>query len=257
MKQLLALGALTASLLFTAACNEPVAPAPSPPPAPPGHLTTTPVPRTEPWWTERQALLNERAAAGSVELVFIGDSITQGWEGAGKNVWSESYGDRAAINLGIGGDRTQHVLWRLEHGNLPDGLSPKLAVVMIGTNNSGSNTPRKIEDGVTAIARRLWIELPETQILVLAIFPRGAGPDDPLRKVNGATNALLGKLPGLFDDGRVHLLDIGTEFLAADGTLSQEIMPDLLHLSPEGYRIWARAIEPVVAELLRDEARSF
>jgi beta-glucosidase len=208
-----------------------------------------PVPR-EGNWMRRHESFNERVKQGRVDLIFIGDSITQGWEGAGKNVWAEFYGHRNAVNLGIGGDRTQHVLWRLDHGNI-DGISPKLAVLMIGTNNSGSNTPEQIAEGVKAIVEKLRAKLPATKILVLAIFPRGETKDDPRRKVNEAANALIQKLA---DDQWVFYLDIGPKFLAPDGTLSREVMPDLLHLNEKSYRIWAEAIEPTVKRLMGESS---
>ncbi|MFM7817899.1 MAG: GDSL-type esterase/lipase family protein, partial [Verrucomicrobiota bacterium] len=140
-----------------------------------GHSAVEPVPRGEEWWKQRQQTLNQRAAdAGEkAEILFIGDSITQGWENEGKEVWARHFGPRNAVNLGIGGDRTQHVLWRLENGNLK-GVKPKAAVVMIGTNNSNGedNTPEQIVDGVRAIVEKLRTKLPETQVLLVAIFPR-------------------------------------------------------------------------------------
>ncbi|WP_164100546.1 platelet-activating factor acetylhydrolase IB subunit [Candidatus Laterigemmans baculatus] len=211
----------------------------------PAHDAVTPVPRGGSWMTRHEAM-NKRVAQGNVDLVFIGDSITQGWEGNGKQVWEEYYGDRNAVNLGIGGDRTQHVIWRLDNGNL-EGISPDLAVIMIGTNNSRSNKPEEIADGVEQIIEQLKTKTPETEILLLGIFPRGATPEDPLRQVNEKTNQMISK----FADGQqVHYLDIGKEFLGEDGSLSKEIMPDLLHLSPQGYEIWAKSIEPKVKELL-------
>lgn len=209
------------------------------------HDAVRPVPR-EGGWMNRHESMNARVAQGNVDVVFIGDSITQGWEGAGKEVWKEFYGERNAVNLGIGGDRTQHVLWRLENGNLK-GIEPKLAVVMIGTNNANSNKPEEIADGVERIVELLKAKTPKTKILLLAIFPRGATADDRLRQVNQKTNEIISKLG---NDDQVHFLDIGPQFLAADGTLSQEIMPDRLHLSEKGYRIWAESIEPKVKELL-------
>ena len=180
------------------------------------------------------------------ELLMIGDSITQGWEGEGKKVWEEFYGKRNAVNLGIGGDQTQHVLWRLDHGNL-EGIKPKLAVIMIGTNNSSTFPPEGIAAGVRSIVKKLRKITPETKVLVLAIFPRDAKNTDHLRQVVAKTNAILCKI----DNGNtVRFLDIGPKFLEKDGTLTKEIMPDLLHLSPKGYRIWAEAIEPVVAEIV-------
>jgi beta-glucosidase len=195
---------------------------------------------------KRHEGFNERVKKGNVDLIFLGDSITQAWEGGGKGVWEEFYGKRNAVNLGISGDRTQHVLWRLEHGNI-DGISPKLAVLMIGTNNSGTNSPEQIADGVKAIVEKLKAKLPQTKVLILAIFPRGADSGDPRRKVNEGANAIIAKLA---DGKQVHFLDIGKGFLAADGTLSKEVMPDLLHLNEKSYRIWAESIEPKVKELM-------
>jgi beta-glucosidase len=202
------------------------------------HDAVKPVPR-DGGWLKRHESFNERVKQGNVDLLFIGDSITQGWEREGKKVWEKHYAKRNAVNLGIGGDRTQHVLWRLDHGNV-DGISPKLAVLMIGTNNSGNNTPEQIADGVTAIVKKLREKLPETKILVLAIFPRGADAQDGRRQVNQKANALIEKLA---DGKMIEFLDLGPKFLADDGTLSKEIMPDLLHLSERGYEIWAEGIE--------------
>lgn len=211
------------------------------------HDAVKPVPRDIKWMKRHEAM-NARVAQGNVDLVFIGDSITQGWEGAGKEAWNEFYGERNAVNLGIGGDRTQHVIWRLDNGNL-EGITPKLAVIMIGTNNSNSNQPKEIAEGIEVILEQLKSKTPETQVLLLGIFPRGATPDVPQRVVNRETNELIAK----FADGqRVHYLDIGDKFLEDDGTLSKEIMPDLLHLNQKSYRIWAESIEPKVAELLAD-----
>ncbi len=212
------------------------------------HDAIKPVPR-EGGWVARHESFNKRVAEGNVDLLLIGDSITQGWEGAGKDVWAKYYTPRHAVNLGIGGDRTQHVLWRLDNGNIK-GIHPKAAVLMIGTNNSGNNTPEQIAEGITAIVQKLRKDLPETKILLLAIFPRGADKSDSRRQVNEATNKIVSKL----DDGKmVYYLDIGPAFLADDGTLSKEIMPDLLHLSPKGYQIWAEAIEPKLAVLMGEK----
>lgn len=196
------------------------------------------------WWMPRhEQKLKELAEMKTVDLLMIGDSITHGWEKNGKQMWDEYYAKRNAVNLGIGGDRTQHVLWRLQNGNIA-GISPKLAVIMIGTNNSGSNTPEEIAAGIKAIVDLLRSRLPQTKVLILAIFPRGASAEEPRHVVNQKANALVAKL----DDGKmIQYLDIGPKFLT-DGKLTKEIMPDLLHLSPAGYKIWAEAIEPAVAK---------
>lgn len=210
------------------------------------HDAIRPVPR-EGGWMKRHESMNERVAKGNVDIVFIGDSITQGWEGRGKNVWAKFYGERNAVNLGIGGDRTQHVIWRLQNGNLK-GISPKAAVIMIGTNNSGSNSPEQIAEGVTEIVEILRNQTPKTKILILGTFPRGATKDDARRIVNEKSNQIVAKLA---DDSNIHYLDIGSNFLNDDQTLSKEIMPDLLHLSEQGYQIWAESIESALADLLR------
>ena len=117
----------------------------------------------------------------------------------------------------------------------------------IGTNNAGRNTPEEIADGVTAIVRQLQTKTPKTKILLLATFPRGAWPDNSKRQVNEKSNAIVAKLAA---DDNVHYLDIGPKFLGDDGSLSKEIMPDLLHLSEAGYTIWAESIESMVAKLM-------
>lgn len=204
-----------------------------------------PVPR-DGGWMKRHESFNERVKQGHADLLFIGDSITQGWEGAGKGVWEKFYGKRNAVNLGIGGDRTQHVLWRLDNGNV-EGIKPKLAVLMIGTNNSGTNTSEQIAAGVKAIVEKLRTKLPETKVLVLGIFPRGADKTNKNRQVNEGANEII---KGLADDKAVFYLDIGPNFLQDDGTLSKEVMPDLLHLNEKSYTTWAESIEPKVKELL-------
>ena len=208
--------------------------------------TTTPVPREGNWMKRHEAYNQTIKNHQDAQLLFIGDSITDAWSGPGKEAWNKHFAPRKAVNLGIGGDRTQHVLWRLENGNI-DGVKPKAAVVMIGTNNSNGNdhTAEEIADGIKAIVAKLRKELPETKVLLLAIFPRGEKPNPQREK-----NAKASKLASEVADGKmVHYLDIGEKFLEPDSSLSKEIMPDRLHLSQKGYQIWAEAIEPKVAEL--------
>jgi lysophospholipase L1-like esterase len=157
------------------------------------------------------------------------------------------------MNIGFSGDRTQHVLWRLENGEITfgDGHEPKLAVIMIGTNNSNGNdnTAEEIALGIEAIVASLRAKLPDTKILLLAIFPRGeAKPsDNPQRDKNAKASARASKLA---DGKMVHYLDIGPKLTNADGTISPDVMPDYLHLSPQGYQQWADAIEDKVKELM-------
>lgn len=217
------------------------------------HAAVTPAPRDRDSWVERSALLNQRIKdTPNARILFIGDSITHGWEGAGKEVWERYYRDRRAVNLGIGGDRTQHVLWRLQNGNL-EGVSPEVAVIMIGTNNSNGNDhpAGEIADGVRAIVQELRSKTPETQILVLGIFPRGEKFNAQRGKL-AQVNQVLHKLD---DEPNVHYLDIGHRFLNEDGDLPTDIMPDFLHLSPAGYQLWAEAIEPTLAGLLNETSK--
>lgn len=212
-----------------------------------------PVPRDNTWWTERHAQkLNEIKAADKIDLVFIGDSITHGWERGNDEIeaiWEKNFGRHGALNLGYGGDRTEHVLWRLENGEI-DGYQPKVAVIMIGTNNTGhrQEKPEYTAAGVKAIVEKLHEKHPETKILLLAIFPRGATPEDELRKLNTAANKLIEQ--HVKDKDYVTFLSINDKFLEEDGTLPKSIMPDLLHPKEEGYKIWAEAITPKVNELL-------
>ncbi len=187
------------------------------------------------------------AKEGKAQLVFLGDSITAGWGGK-KDIWDKAFGAYTPANFGIGGDRTQHVLWRIQNGEL-DGIKPKAAVLMIGTNNSGSDSAEGIAKGVTRIVETIREKQPQAKILLLAVFPRGekASPNpgrDKLKEVN----ATIAKL----DDGKnIFFLDIGDKFLQPDGSLTKEIMPDFLHLSAAGYQIWADAIGPKLAELMQ------
>jgi beta-glucosidase len=217
------------------------------------HSADEAAPRTDESWVRRQELLNQRAAeAGEkAQIIFIGDSITQGWEGAGREVWAKYYAPRNAVNLGIGGDRTQHVLWRLENGNLK-GLKPKAAVVMIGTNNSNGedNTVEQIAAGVTAIVKRLRHSLPDTKVVLIGIFPRSENPT-PQRGKLLLVNQILQKLD---DQQHVFYVDFGHKFVTAQGLIPRELMPDYLHLSPAAYGIWAESIEGLLGRLLGDSA---
>ncbi len=204
--------------------------------------SVTPAPR-EGWWMKMHEQFLEQAKKGNIDLLFLGDSITQGWNN--NDVWRRYYGPRHAANFGIGGDQTQHVLWRLEHGEV-DGIHPKVAVLMIGTNNSGHNSADEIAAGVTAIVKDLRKRLPETKILLLGVFPRGAKPDETREKLDQVNR----QIAHLDDGSNVTYLDIGKAFLNPDGTISREIMPDYLHLTARGYRLWADAMEPTLWRLL-------
>ena len=218
-------------------------------------------PVLHPGTEKRHESFNVISKQGEAQLVFLGDSITHGWEGKGKAVWAKEWAPLKAANFGIGGDRTEHVLWRLEHGNF-DGLKPKAIVLMIGTNNTGHQgrpqkelngavyecTAEQTAEGIKAILAKLRQKCPDAKILVLGIFPRGANKDDKFRQQNEATNAIV---KGYADGQKVFFLDVGAKFLEPDGTLSKTIMPDLLHPNEKGYEIWADAIRGEVQALLR------
>ncbi len=209
-----------------------------------------PAPRTGPqnkWWTDRHEKFVKRAAQGHVDVVFLGDSITHGWEGSGRQVWDKYMEPLHAVNFGIGGDQTQHVLWRITKGGEMHGIHPKVAVLMIGTNNLGGNTNPQIVEGVEKIVTTLHHMRPHMQILLLGIFPRGHAATDPNRGRIKAINHELSEMNG---KDNVHYLDIGKKFLEEDGTLSKKIMPDFLHPNQKGYDIEAHAILPEIKHLL-------
>jgi beta-glucosidase len=220
-------------------------------PAPELHQCIKPIPREDKGY-ERFLELNKRVkeSQGQADVIFVGDSITQGWEGNGKEVWAKYYASRHALNLGIGSDHTQHVLWRLDHGNL-DGLKPKVAVVLIGVNNipDDQNTPRQVLEGVTAVVGKLRERLPATKVLLLGIFP--FREDFCAQRAKALqVNQALHKL----DDGNwIRFLDFGYLLIQPDGRISKDIMRDFLHLTPAGYRIWAEAMEPTLAAMLGEK----
>lgn len=228
---------------------------------------------------------------GAGDVIFLGDSITHGWED--QKAWQEHFGSFKPVNLGIGGDQTGHVLWRITDGHELDNLKPKAAVIMIGTNNTGGHTAEQIAGGIKAIVEELKKQKPDIKILVLGVFPRGGSGDaersleqitegikpinEELKKEKPDLNRLNALLKGLekqkgtisaaklnkkfgeinaiiskLDDGKtVYYKDIGKEFLDQNGGLSHEIMPDYLHLSAKGYDIWGKAIKGDIEKLVK------
>ncbi len=200
-----------------------------------------------------------RGKAGPAGVLFLGDSITAGWIKA-PHIWEHYYGKWQPANFGIGGDQTQHVIWRIEQGEL-DGLAPKVTVLMLGTNNTATHTAAEIAAADRKIVRLIREKIPETKVLVLAIFPRGARKDKngnitetaiteaaKRMEVIDGVNAELAKL----DDGRnVRFLDIKAVFLGQDGKIPFAIMPDQLHPNAAGYQLWADAMNPLLTEMLK------
>lgn len=195
-------------------------------------------------WNSMHAANLARAKEGDVDILFMGDSITQGW---GDNAaWKQYFAPRRAANFGIGGDTTRTVLWRMTNGEL-DGIKPKAVVLLIGTNNFGlhNDNPADTLRGVEKVVQTLREKLPESKILLMAVFPRDAMPDTDFRKRIKTLNEGLAKLA---DGTQIQYLDIGDKFLEADGAIKKELMPDALHLSDKGYVIWAEAIVPILAK---------
>lgn len=218
-----------------------------------GNTATNPAPRDADWLKHHEAFVEEAKKDG-IDLLFLGDSITDFWRTKGSNIWNRYYAPRHAANFGISADRTQHLLWRIEHGEL-DGIKPKVVVLMIGTNNTGKeknddkirNTVSEAIEGVSAVVKSVGAKLPDSKILLLGIFPRGT-LENPQRAQVALINTVIAKL----DDGKmIKFLDIGSKLLEADGTLPTDVMPDLLHPSEKGYQIWADAMESTLAEMLK------
>jgi enterochelin esterase family protein len=204
------------------------------------------------WWMPRhEEKLAAKDAMEQVDLLMVGDSITHSWEGVGKSVFEKYYQNRNALNIGFSGDRTEHVLWRIQNGAI-DGISPKLAVLMIGTNNTGhrKDDPNNTVLGIQFIVSELRQRLPDTKILLLGVFPRQPEATGDMRTINRKVNE---KISGMADDQHIWVMNINSKFLTEDGSLSKDIMPDLLHPNAKGYELWAEAIEPTVKKLMGEK----
>ena len=192
----------------------------------------------------------EVARQGDAEVLFMGDSITDFWRNAegpfaGKPVLDRHFGHWKVANFGIAGDTTQGVLYRLQNGE-GRGFNPRAVMLMIGTNNTARNSAAEIAEGIGAVVLELQRDFPQAKILLLGVFPRGR-PNDPVRGTIAEINRTIAKL---HDGDRVHYLDIGAQFLAADGSIPADVMSDLLHPGPKGYEIWAQAVKEPLTKLM-------
>ncbi len=179
---------------------------------------------------------------------MLGDSITHFWEHRGKPVWNEFYKTRTVLNLGFSGDRTENLLWRIKNGEI-SGQSPKLVVLMIGTNNTGTrwDSSESTVKGIQVIVDEIKKHLTEAKILVYGVFPRGVTSNDKYRKRNDEVNI---KLKNIADNKRVFFLNINNLYLSKKGTLSSRYMYDLLHPTAYAYKIWAQSIKDFEKEHL-------
>ncbi len=198
-----------------------------------------------------EALRRVREAKAPVRVVFLGDSITQGWEDAGAGAWARDFEPLGALQVGVGGDRTEHVLWRLAQAPLTP-LDPEVVVLMIGTNNAstGRDSGELVVRAVRAVVDTLLAQCPRARVIVLDIPPRGQRMN-PLRGLVLQVNQALSQVPW---NDRVSFLRVGDEFVRGDGSLDEAAMPDFLHFSQAGYERWARAIRPAVSSALEGRA---
>jgi lysophospholipase L1-like esterase len=214
---------------------------PSPPVPPGGNSAAIPSPPMG-WLDGFQKKIDESHKMPSVDLIFDGDSITAGWMGGGGGIWTHKYAKLNAYDFAHPGDVTQGLIWQMQNGQA-DGLHPKLIVLLIGTNNLGHGTPEQIAEGIKGVIAEYQKHCPGAPILLQGIFPRNEKPTDPSRAKIKAVNKIIS---GFADGKTILFLDFGDKFLQPDGTLSKEIMPDLLHPSAKGYQIWTDAIQPVI-----------
>ena len=215
------------------------------------NTAVEPAPKLHLGWMERDLKLSWEARSRHPDLIVVGDSIVQRFEQAGKPVWDRYYAPRHALNLGIGGDRTEQILWRLEHGNLAH-MAPKLAIVMVGQNNGGHNSAAEIAAGISAVVQAIQERLPQTKILLLAIFPRGR-TDNPERAVLAEASRQASQLA---DHRRIFYLDVDGIFLQPDASIPAALMADYEHPTELGYERWAEAIEPTVSQLMGERPRA-
>lgn len=213
------------------------------------NLAVRPVPQPRAWWAEHHKRINlEVARHGDAELIFVGDSLISLWRHNGRRAWRRYYQHRDALNLGAAGDQIQHTLWRLQNGNL-QGLSPRLAVLMVGVNNNYQPVEHVVA-GLRKIIGYMRRGVPRTQILVLGILPYGERPGRQRHKVKQINRAVA----AMADQRWIHFLDIGQLFVEPDGSITPGIMThDFLHLTPLGYELWAGAMEPKLVELLGED----
>ncbi len=239
-----------ALLAFASAGAQPAAPPVHPHP---DALAATPK-KDNGQFVKRHESFLARGKAGPIGVLFLGDSITDNWSRA-PEIWNKYYGQYQPANFGIGGDTTQNVIWRIEQGEL-DGIHPRVVVLMIGTNNAGSNDAAEIFAADRKIVGMIRTRLPDAKVLLLAIFPRGSrknrdGTEDNYALRMEIINAVNPQLATLDDGVHVRYLDIGAKFLGPDGKIPDAIMSDHLHPTVAGYQLWADAMQPLLAEMMR------
>jgi beta-glucosidase len=191
----------------------------------------------------------ERDKLGPIGVLFLGDSITEGWCKWGNKYWGEYLQKYNAADFGIGGDNTQNLLWRIENGEL-DHISPKLVILMIGTNDLGHPADQVLK-GDLKVIEMIRKKLPNAKLLLLGILPNGNNPAAPRTITNRERIKVVNQALASLDDGdKIRYLDIGNRFLQPDGSIPTDLMPDGLHPNEKGYQIWAEAMQPLLNEML-------
>ncbi len=215
------------------------------------NTATIPEPRTPQMWSGRWSEKLARVRQGDIDLILVGDSITHAWDNPeNRPVWSSYFAPRKAISLGYSGARTENILWMLENGEI-DGLHPKAAVVMIGTNNTDyrhyptTHTPEQLAEGIVKIVRTLRTKLPETKVLLLSVFPRNDMPG--AGDVGAKASEIASKIA---DNRNIFYLNVNKIYLKADGEVDSSLMPDRLHPNAVGNLLWAEAMEPMLERLM-------
>jgi lysophospholipase L1-like esterase len=218
----------------------------------PRPVNTAIIPNLAGWFNQKhQDNLKVASEGGEIDILFMGDSITDFWRNAdgafaGKPIQDKYFGDLKIFNFGIAGDTTQGVIYRLQNGE-GQGFSPKAIMLMIGTNNTMQNNAAEIAEGIGAVVLELQKDFPEAKILLLAVFPRST-PDDPVRATIAEINNKISKL---HDGKKVYYMDIGDNFLDDKGFISTDIMSDALHPTTKGYKIWAEAVNDKLRALMK------
>lgn len=211
------------------------------------HLAVIPVARSEDWWQLRhqQKCQEVKTVNKKAKILFLGDSITHAWEVEGEQAWQEHFASKHAINLGFSGDRTEHLLWRIQNGEL-EGLSPDWVVLLIGTNNPGHrhDTPAQTAAGITSILQEITTRLPTSKVILMAIFPRSRNQAKRMRKAVDETNAIIRHY---CNREQILWLNINHHFLTNNGELLESVMPDLLHPNATQYVIWAKEVNAKIA----------
>ncbi len=218
--------------------------------------TTQPIPKAgnENFFELHEQYL-ARAKSGPIGLLFLGDSITRQWVNV-PHIWEHYYGQYNPAGFGIGGDQTQHVIWRIDQGEL-DGITPKVVVLLIGTNNCGGYPAHEISAGIQKIISLIHEKIPTSKVLALGILPRGPrinadGNPDNWESHMEKIRTINANLAALDNGDTIRHLDLTSSLTNKDGTIPEIIMPDQVHLTAAGYQLWADAMQPLLQEMLAE-----